>query len=223
VGLKDGRTVWKSTKEGASYASPIVLQDGGVKKIACVTRLSAVLLAAKDGRQLGSLEFGRRGPTVNAATPIVVNGQLFLTASYGIGAKLVRWEKDQPKVVWENDSSMSSQYSTSVHRGGNLFGIHGREDMDADLRCIDALSGKVRWSEAGFGVAHLILSGDRLLILKPNGTLILAEATPERFSPLSEYRMATATTRALPALADGRFFARTNAGATGQLLAIDVR
>lgn len=223
VALKDGRTVWKSTKEGASYSSPIVILDGGTKKIVCVTRLSAILLAAKDGRQLGSLEFGRRGPTVNAATPLAINEQLFLTASYGIGAKLIRWEKDQPKVVWENDSSMSSQYSTSVHRGGNLYGIHGREDMDADLRCIEASTGKVRWSEADFGVAHLILAGERLLILKPNGTLILAEATPEKYRALSQSRIAPVITRALPALADGRLFVRTNVNATGELLAIDVR
>jgi len=40
-----------------------------------------------------------------------------------------------------------------------------------DLRCVEAKTGKVEWSETGFGTAHLILVGDQLLVFAVDGRL----------------------------------------------------
>ncbi len=188
-----------------------------------VTRLNALLIDPQDGRVVARHPFGRTGPTVNAATPIVFDDQVFLTASYRVGAMLLRVRADEWSPVWTNDESMSSQYNTPIYADGHLYGIHGREDIGpADLRCIEATTGRVTWSEDGFGVAHLLRLDDRLLILKVDGTLVLAEIDATKFRPLGRVQISTATTRALPAVSRGRLFFRENRGSGGRLLCIEL-
>lgn len=220
VSTEDGATKWKATQEGASYASPIAYQDAGQTRVVFVTRLNAVLLDPRDGRVIQSIDFGKRGPTVNAATPLRFDQRLFLTASYGIGARMLKLEKDQWEPIWSNDTSMSSQYATSVYRSGYLYGIHGREDVDADLRCVEASTGKVAWSVNNFGVAHLILAGDKLLVLANSGELTLARASEKKFDVIGKSRVASATIRALPAISNGRVFFRTNDSGESKLYAL---
>mgnify|MGYP002623585588 CR=1 FL=1 len=206
---KTGKTLWKSGDEQASYSSPTTIDIEGKPHGLFVTRYNALIVNPADGKIMARLPFGQRGPTVNAATPLVIDGKIFLTASYGIGAALVKPAGDRLEPVWESDDAMSSQYNTPVHHDGNLYGIHGREDIgEASLRCIDALTGKTRWSEDGFGVAHIIRAGDKLLITKIDGELILARATVQRHTPLARARPFKGTVRAMPALADGHLFAR---------------
>lgn len=220
VSIKDGTTLWKATQEGASYSSPVYYEDGGQPRVVLVTRLSALILDPQDGRVIHSMEFGKKGPTVNAATPLLFDRQLFITASYGIGARVLKLTAEKPQLVWANDNSMSSQYTSSVQRSGYLYGIHGREDVDADLRCVEASSGKVAWSVAGFGVAHLILVEDKLLVFANSGELTLAHATPKKFDVIGKGRIAQGTIRALPAMSNGRLFVRTSDSGENRLFAI---
>jgi hypothetical protein len=117
---------------------------------------------------------------------------------------------------------MSSQYATPVERDGFLYGIHGREDVGvAELRCIEAATGKVRWKKSSYGVAHLILAGDKLLIQKSDGQIALAAADPEKYRELATARVSPGPTRALPALSNGRLFVRSGSGG-GELLCLQV-
>jgi outer membrane protein assembly factor BamB len=52
------------------------------------------------------------------------------------------------------------------------------------------------------------LAGERLLILRETGELILAPASPDAFRPLARAQVLPATVRAFPALADGRLYLR---------------
>ena len=54
----------------------------------------------------------------------------------------------------------------------------------------------------------VILAGDRLLILRENGELIFAAASPDAFKPLARAQILQETVRAFPALANGFFYAR---------------
>ena len=199
VGLADGATLWKATDERASYSAPTAVALDGRPYAIFVTRLNVVCVDPRDGSVRFRFPFGRRGPTVNAATPLVFDGRLFVTANYGTGARLVRIGKDGAEPVWENDESLSSQYPTPVYRDGFLYGIHGREDVGVgQLRCIEAATGKVAWSVPDFGMAHLILAGDRLLILSVQGRLLLAAASADRLETLATATVSTSITRALP-------------------------
>jgi outer membrane protein assembly factor BamB len=216
--LKDGRTAWQVTDEAASYSSPASITREGKSQAVFVTRMNAVAISPTDGKATVLFPFGKRGPTVNAATPLVFESGLFVTASYGVGAVHAKWNGAKTTPVWENDDTLSSQFSTPVLRDGFLYGIHGREDIGvAELRCVALADGKVHWSETGFGVAHLILAGDKLVILKVSGELVLAAADPRGLRVLGTARVSNEKTRPLPALAQGRLVFRSSEDRRGEL------
>lgn len=218
--LKTGAVAWKSTTEQASYAAPTAVTVGKTRHAIFVTRLSAVSLNPADGAVRWQIPFGARGPTVNGATPIVLDGHVFLTASYGIGARWVKIGDRAAEVLWESDDILSGQYTTPVSRDGYLYGIDGRQDQGiARLRCLDPRTRKIAWTADGFGMATLILAGDTLVAMKTDGELVLARATPESFQPLAKAQLLPGTCRALPALANGLLYVRNE----NSLRCVDLR
>jgi outer membrane protein assembly factor BamB len=207
--LDDGRTVWKATRERASYSSPVAVTVDGVRHLIFVTRLSLISLDPSNGQVRFQFPFGRLGPTVNAASPTVFGRYVFVTASYGIGSMLVRIEKDRAKLLWQDSDILASQYTTCIHHDGHLFGIDGRQDgPPADLKCFDPLSRRVLWTEPSFGYATLLKADGKLLVLTTNGELVLLALNPERYEELARTRIADSTTRALPALSAGLLYVR---------------
>lgn len=207
--LKNGETLWKVTDEGASYSSPTAVKLDGKQRAIFVTRLNCVMIDPAGGDVIFKLPFGQRGPTVNGATPLVIGDKLFLTSSYGVGARLVDLKSGDAKVLWRGDDILSSQYNTPVYHDGHLYGIHGREDIGmAELRCIEAKTGRVKWKHEDLGVAHLILAGDKLLIVKTSGEVVMAKASPSGFTRLGLAEMFDGTVRAIPALSQGKLLAR---------------
>jgi outer membrane protein assembly factor BamB len=209
--LNSGQTVWHATDEQASYSSPVAATLNGQRDIVFVTRLNVVAVDPKSGAERFRFPFGARGPTVNAANPLVIGNRIFVNSSYGVGARLAEVGQSGVTTVWENDESMSSQFTTPIECKGFLYGIHGRQDLGvAELRCIELATGAVKWSEPDFGTANLIGVGDKLLIQKTGGEFILADARPDRFTPLAKTRVFPEgnIVQALPALSAGRLFTR---------------
>ena len=206
-----GKTMWHKTDEQASYSSPVVATIGDQRYAIFVTRLNVVAVDPRTGAERFQFQFGSRGPTVNAANPLVVGDRLFVTASYGVGARLAKINATGVESVWEEDDALSSQYTTPIEHDGYLYGIHGRQDAGvAELRCIDLAAGAVRWSQPDFGTGNLIAAGDKLLIQKTSGELVLAKIDPERFIPLATARVfpTGSVVQALPALAGGHLYVR---------------
>ncbi|WP_254511137.1 PQQ-binding-like beta-propeller repeat protein [Anatilimnocola floriformis] len=229
VDVKTGKTAWQSSNEGASYAAPTSVTVGGKEQGLFVTRLNALLVDPATGKTSPLLPFGKRGPTVNAATPIVFDGQVFLTASYNIDAVLAT-VASPAEVRWQDGDTLSSQYATPVYRDGYLYGIHGREDQPpaGALRCINAKTGKVKWEKPDFGIAHAILVGDKLLLTKVSGELVLVAASPDGYRELATFTVARPRDpshnilRPLPALSQGRYLTRTTEAGQGKLICLRV-
>ena len=207
--LADGKTAWTATSDQASYSSPIAATIDGKRHAIFITRLNVVSVDPATGEVRFDFPFGMRGPTVNAAMPLLLGSDLFVSASYGVGARLVNIAGDKPQELWSDDDIMSSQYTTCVESRGTLYGIHGRQDQGvAKLRAFDPKTKKVHWTQEGFGTANLILADDKLLIMKTDGELILADASPEAFRPLASNKVFEDVVQALPALADGLLYVR---------------
>ncbi len=215
-----GQTIWKATSERASYSSPVAATVDGKRHVIFVTRLNVVSLDPATGSVRFRFPFGRVGPTVNAASPLVLDGRVFVTASYGIGSVLAKIEGEGAEIVWRDPEILASQYTTCVEHNGHLFGINGRQDgPPADLTCFDPKTREVAWTQPSFSYATLLKAGDKLLIVKADGTLILTAANVDEYEELARARICETTIRALPALAGGLLYVRD----TRTLRCLDLR
>lgn len=212
---QSGETRWSALKDDASYSAPILRRSKGMTTALFITRMRLLELNPETGKRIFELPFGKQGPTVNAASPVTIDeDHLFVTASYGIGAQLLSLDSSPPKIVWESDDTLSSQYPTPVHDAGHLYGVHGREDgAPAELRCIEAKTGRTKWQRPQFGMAHLILADGKLLAQRTEGELLLLALTPDRYRELGRVALTeNVIARAQPALSNGRYFVRDNGG-----------
>jgi outer membrane protein assembly factor BamB len=205
-----GKELWKSTDDGASYSSPVAAEVGGKRAAIFLTRFGLRVLDPATGAVRHELPFRPRlNESVQAATPLVWKHEIFLTVSYSTGAALVNAKGAELEEVWANDKSLSSQYNSPVRIGEFLYGVHGRADVGtAALRCVEWKTGTVKWNEANFGVASLIAVDGGLLALTEAGELVRFDAAPQGYKERGRAAILTKPTRAHPALADGRFFAR---------------
>ncbi len=222
--LLTGKTLWQATAEAASYSSPTLATIGGREHAVFVTRMNAMAVDPGNGKMAFQFPFGRRGPTVNAATPLVIGNKLFVTASYQIGARMVQFGPDSKMTdLWASDNVMSSQYSTAVHHQGFLYGFHGREDIGTgSLRCVELKTGTLKWSQDRMPVGHVIASGDLLLVLSVEGGLSLVRASPVKYERLAQADIAGGATRAIPALSNGRLVVRTSGSGQGEIHCLQV-
>jgi hypothetical protein len=94
-----------------------------------------------------------------------------------------------------------------VFHKGFLYGFHGRQEYGPSFRCVEAQTGRVKWSDEGFGAGTVLLAGESLLILRESGELVLADASPEGFQKRGSEQI-LGSTRVAAALANGRLYGR---------------
>ncbi len=207
--LATGETLWSSTNDAASYSSPIAVTRDGVRHALFITRLNFVSLDPANGKERFRAAFGQRGPTVNAANPVMIGDDVLLTASYGIGAKLIRLGQDAAQTQWEEADLLASQYATPIVDNGLVYGVDGRQDGGpVSLKCFDPQSREVRWMKPITQYATLIAADGKLLIQQTDGLLRLAKLSPEKYEELASAPLFKSQTRALPALAGGKYYLR---------------
>jgi outer membrane protein assembly factor BamB len=217
---KTGRALWSATTDGASYSSGIGATFGGRRVAVFLTRNGIVGLDPPTGQIRFQRPWrARQAASVNAATPIINGDSIFVSAEYGPGAGVLRFDGTALTPVWSSDEALSNHYASSVLFNGVLFGFHGRQEFGQSLRAVDFQTGTVRWNQDGVRAGTVTLAGNRLLILRENGELILAPASPDRFAPLARAQILPPTVRATPALANGMLYARND----GTLICVDLR
>jgi outer membrane protein assembly factor BamB len=209
-----GQVLWKATDDQASYSSPVIATLHGRRAALCLTR--SELVAADPAAGTVLFRFPFEPPihsSVTAATPLVIEDKIFLSGCYDTGCLLLRVKPDNSgcEKLWSGQDILSNHYATSIYHKGFLFGLHGRTDPGLEapsLRCVDVATGKILWRK-DFTAATLTLAGDDLLILSERGEVIRAAASAEEFKPGGEAQILSSQVRAHPALADGRFYARS--------------
>jgi len=209
-----GETVWTKTAERASYSSPVVVRSADATHLLFITRAQLILLDAITGDVRWQVPFGARGPTVNAANPLVLTDEqgtphLLATASYGVGTVYGSFDKAGLTKVWSGVDPLATQYCTPIARNGLLFAIDGRDDLPpADFKCIRQSTGDVLWKEDSFGYGSLICADGKIIAVKSNGELVLIQPDTTGLRVLARARPFSATVRALPALAAGKLYVR---------------
>ena len=200
-----GKVLWQATDDEVSYSSPTRAGSDGV----FFTRSGLVLLELDSGVVRYEKRWrSRSNASVNGATPLVIEDIIFISASYGTGATVLRMSDEGLEELWSSDDALSNHYATAVHRDGVLYGFHGRQEYGQAFRAIDLKSGKVHWSVDRFMAGTVTLSGDRLVIVRESGELVIAEASPEALRVLGRAELLPGVIRAYPALANGHLYVR---------------
>lgn len=217
-----GKVLWKATQDEASYSSPVAATIGGQRYALFFTRNGLVGVDPPSGKVFFQFRWrSRMNASVNAAMPVVVGDLVFISAAYQTGAALLRVRNGALEKIWSGDDALSAHYATSVYRDGFLYGYDARADIPpgCNLRCVELMTGKVRWSENGFGAGTIVLAGDQLLVLRDGGELLIAPAAPAAFKPTARAQILDNGVRPYPALADGYLFARSK----DKLVCVDLR
>ena len=103
---KTGETAWQVADEAASYSSPTFAKIDGQPTVIFVTRYHCVAIDPESGEERFRFPFGKRGPTVNAAMPLVFDKRLFVSSSYGVGAVCARLTPTAATPLWSNDDTI---------------------------------------------------------------------------------------------------------------------
>jgi outer membrane protein assembly factor BamB len=219
-----GKLLWKASEDEASYSSPVAATIGGRRYVLFFTRNGFIGVDPVEGSVCFQYPWhSRNRMSVNAATPLIVGDNIFLSACYGTGAILLRLQQQGAEKIWSEDDLLSNHYATSVELNGFLYGIHGRTDPGFSpppkLRCVELKTKKVCWETDSIGAASVTRAGNRLLILTEKGELVMAGATPEKFQQKCRAQILSSEVRPFPALADGFFYARSK----DQLICVNLR
>ena len=217
---KSGKVLWTATDDAASYSSAIGATLAGRRSAIFLTRNGLVGLDPATGAvQFQRAWRARQAASVNAATPLVIGDRIFVSAEYGPGAALLRVDGSKLVDLWASDEALSNHYATSVYHDGHLYGFHGRQEFGPSFRAVELGTGTVRWSEDRFRAGSVTLAGNRLLIRREGGEMVIAEASPAAFRPLARAQVLPSTVRAYPAIADGFVYVRND----NTLVCLDLR
>lgn len=208
---KTGTLLWKTPLGTAGYSTPAVFKAGSKIYLATFPITGLAILDAANGKPTG-LEFRwRTSYNVNAVTPIVSDGKVFLSSGYGAGCALVDISGKAARQVWRN-KNMSNHMNSCVLYKGHLYGFNGNAG-GGKLTCLEFKTGKVKWSQGGTGAGALMIAGGKLVVQCERGDVMIAEATPEEFKLIARTKKVLGgTCWTTPVLSGGRIYCRNDRG-----------
>jgi outer membrane protein assembly factor BamB len=206
VGAKAGDIKWKATGDSA-WASPIVVELGGIRQIISMTSKSVIGVSVVDGSLLWEHPWVSSG-TGSTMTPIVY-GETIIVNSQRMPVTALKPVRRDGKwtvaVVWET-KEVSMFMSNPVLIGETLFGLSER--VSGQYFAIDARTGKVLWLGEPREATNtaIVKAGDLLFLLNDDAELIVAKSSRTEFKPLKRYTVADSATWAQPAISGNRIF-----------------
>lgn len=213
----DGTVIWKSDNDEAGYATPYPFEKSGKNLLIFTNKRAYVCVEAESGAEVWSQKWMTRYG-VNAADPIVSGDHIFISSGYGKGAVALKWTgAGDPEKVWQS-RDMKTQMNAAVLIDGFLYGVDGNESQDGTgLKCIDLLTGETKWAVTDVGHGTLSAVGKKLLVLTEQGTLQIADASPEKYEPTFSQQAVKPRVWTVPVFANGKVYCR-NAG--GEFVAL---
>lgn len=252
---RTGKMVWGAGKEwGASYASPIPAEVNGKRRLFVFAGGESQppiggLLCIDPAT--GKIDFqfpwrARRYESVNAASPLIIGSQVYISECYGAGGALLDLLPDGTcRKVWDNND-LGLHFMTAIHKDGYLYGIDGHGPYNAPIVCLDLKTGKEMWRKQpdwedtvktpdglrrvsrSCGLASMLLVDGRCLMLSEYGHLVWLDLNPKEYRELDRTLLFFADeTWGVPTLSRGRLYVCQNDrgldGSSPRLICYDLR
>jgi outer membrane protein assembly factor BamB len=215
---KTGEMVWHSGTTVPGYSSPHIFMDKGERVVVIAASATAEAFKPADGKTVWSYPW-KTLYDINAADPIIFDQKMFITSGCDHGCALVDISNDKPTTIWQN-KNMRSHITNPVLWQGYIYGVDDVSSSVIVLKCLDWKTGEVKWEEPTFGKGELMIADGKIIGLSDKGELMVAEASPAAFKPISRAQVLGGKCWTMPVLANGRIYCRN---AKGDLVCLDVR
>jgi outer membrane protein assembly factor BamB len=189
---RTGKVKYRVGDELASYSSPVLATVHGKRRCFVFARGGLVALDPANGKMDFHFPWRARVlESVNAANPLVVDGQLLLSETYGPGSVLLKLKADGPETVWSDADkgrakSLQCHWNTPIEFEGRVYGCSGRHSNEAELRCVEWATGKVLWKERNLTRTTLLMVDGHFVCFGEYGDLRLLKVNPEKYQEVSQ-------------------------------------
>ncbi|MFM8572916.1 MAG: PQQ-binding-like beta-propeller repeat protein [Pirellula sp.] len=191
--LADGKLLWKAGTGHAGYSSPVLMDLAGKSQLVSVTGTGVLGIDPAEGKLLWSYPF-ETDYGCNTASPVLVDGGVFISAGENHGSVLLDVQKDnesyRAQERWKSldaKSVMRNEWQTSILVGGYLYGFDnvGAAGPVSHFSCIEANTGKGVWQKSRFGKGNLVHADGKFWLTTIEGELIIAKADAKGYQELS--------------------------------------
>lgn len=213
-----GEKVWASSEGPGGYATPVHFKSPGGDRVAIFGARNLHVVDPATGKKVQQHPWQTQFDG-NAADPAFFDDKLFITSAWEHGCALLDVSGGSAKVLWEN-KNLRGHLSSPIYLDGALYGIDDNTP-NGQLRCLDAKTGEVKWTQKGM-FESMSIAGGRILALDKKGLLVIAEASPKEYKELARGAILNSKARnwTAPVLANGLVYCRNG---DGDLVCIDLR
>jgi outer membrane protein assembly factor BamB len=180
-----GKVMWRSQDftDPAHYSSVVPAKINNTAQYVQRTEKSIAGIASKDGKLLWQTSFP--GRTAVIPTPIVRGNEVYVTAGYGSGCKMVRIGADNAVTTVYENKVIKNHHGGVVLVGDYLYG-HG----DPAWVCQNFKTGEEVWSERGLGKGSVGCADGMLYCLdEGSGSVVLVEASPKAWKESGRFKL----------------------------------
>jgi len=213
-----GEKVWASSEGPGGYATPVFFKSQGADRVAIFGARNLHVVDPASGKKLQTHPWQTQFDG-NAADPAFFDEKLFITSAWEHGCALLDVSGNSARVLWEN-KNLRGHLSSPIYLDGHLYGIDDNTP-NGQLRCLDAKSGEVKWSQKGM-FESMSIAGGKILALDKKGLLVIADASPKEYKELARAAILNSKARnwTAPVIANGLVYCRNG---DGDLVCIDLR
>jgi outer membrane protein assembly factor BamB len=200
-----GKTVWKRGRAPVGYSTPYAFTLKGRRYVVGFLGGAVIIADVETGREVWSMPW-KTSYDVNAATPIFHDGRLFVTSGYKHGSALVKLtpagDRLAGEIVWES-KAIRAKFQSPVLYKGHLY-----TSDEVGFKIVEFATGELKWSQRGMKFGTVALADGHLFVLTESGELLIGEAKPSGFEPVTRVSVLKGRCWTVPTLYKGRLYAR---------------
>jgi outer membrane protein assembly factor BamB len=189
-----GATIWAAGEDAASYCPAFPITVGGRRLIVAYMRNCIVAHDPATGLRAWRIELSAAYDE-HAAWPLYREPDLWISAPFKVGSRLLRLGSADPRSIWES-KALSNDVCSSVLVCGHIYGFDlqqlqasANRTSRGRFKCLDFATGAVRWETDRIGHATVLAADGKLYLLTDTGTLILARVSADAYEELGRAKV----------------------------------
>jgi outer membrane protein assembly factor BamB len=207
----DGKVVWSKNDLGNVYASPILINVGGLEQAAVLMDGAVIGVNPHNGDMQWSAPI-KADYSIAVATPLWgPDNLMFVSAEYNAGAKVIELTRSGMETkateLW-NSNRLRLHHGNAIRLGDAIYFCSGGKFSQAILSAVDARSGKIHWQERSIQKATFVWADQKLITLDEDGNLMIAYPSTQGFKITAKAPLLTHLSWTPPVLVGTRLFIR---------------